>query len=104
MDIFSHGEYRRTLLITAVLYLLLFGGLPVPGAVHAAEQRLVSTQPGIRALQPGERLTYDISWSRLLSAGTAVMEIRSETLPGGRPVLLFVVTGRSSGPWISFFR
>jgi hypothetical protein len=103
MEIFSRGEYRHILLKTAVLSLFLFGRLLVPGAVHAAEQQLVSAQPGIRALQPGERLTYDISWSRLLSAGTAVMEIKSETLPGGRPVLLFVVTGRSRGAVDKFF-
>ncbi len=97
MDIFSRGECRHILLKTAVLYLLLFGRLLVPGAVSAAEQQIVSAQPGIRALQPGERLTYDVSWSRLLSAGTAVMEIKSETLPGGRPGLLFVTTGSSKG-------
>jgi hypothetical protein len=97
MDIFSRGECRHILLKTAALFLLLFGRLLVPGAVSAAEQQIVSAQPGIRALQPGERLTYDVSWSRLLSAGTAVMELKSETLPDGRPGLLFVMTGRSKG-------
>jgi hypothetical protein len=97
MEIFSRGASRHTLLKTAVLYLLLFGRLLVPGVVHAEEQRIVSARPGIMALQPGEQLTYDISWSRLLSAGTAVMEIKKETLQDGRPVLVFAVTGRSLG-------
>jgi len=97
MDIFSRGECRHILLKTAVLSLFLYGRLLVPGAVSAAEQQLVSAQPGIRALLPGERLTYDVSWSRILSAGTAVMEIKSETLPGERPGLLFVTTGSSKG-------
>ena len=97
MEIFLRGESRHTLLKTVVLYFLILGRLFVPGVVNAEEQQIVSAQPGIRALQPGETLTYDISWSRLLSAGTAVMEIKRETLPGGRPVLLFVITGRSRG-------
>jgi hypothetical protein len=97
MEIFSRGGCRHTLLKTAVLCFLILGRLLVPGAVNAEQQQIVSARPGIRALQPGETLTYDISWSRLLSAGTAVMEIKSETLPGGKPVLLFVITGRSIG-------
>ena len=96
MEIFLR-EFRQALLKTVVLYFLILGRLFVPGVVNAEEQQIVSAQPGIRALQPGETLTYDISWSRLLSAGTAVMEIKRETLPGGRPVLLFVITGRSRG-------
>jgi len=97
MEIFSRGECRHALLKVAVLNLLLLGLPCVPGAVSAAEQQIVSAKQDIRALQPGERLTYDVSWSRLLSAGTAVMEIKNETLPGGRPGLLFVITGRSQG-------
>ncbi len=95
MEIFSRGESRHILLKMVVLYFLVLGRLFVPGVVVAEERQLVSALPGIRALQPGETLTYDISWSRLLSAGTAVMEIKSETLRDGRPVLLFVITGRS---------
>jgi hypothetical protein len=58
---------------------------------------LVSAEPGIQALQPGETLTYDVSWSKMVTAGTAVMEIKDDTLPNGRPVLKFLVTGRSAG-------
>jgi len=97
MEIFSRGASLQTVLKTAVLYFLILGRLLAPGAVNAEEQQLVTAQPGIRALQPGEQLTYDISWSRLLSAGTAVMEIKRETLSNGRPALLFIITGRSAG-------
>jgi hypothetical protein len=96
MTIFLRGETLQTVLKTAALIFLILGRLLVPGIVSAEEQQLV-LQPGIRALQPGEVLTYDVSWSRLLSAGTAVMEIKKGTLPGGRPGLLFIITGRSLG-------
>lgn len=98
MEIFSRGVSHHIVLKAVVLSLLILGRLFVPCMADAKERQLVPPPPaGIRALQPGEILTYDISWSRLISAGTAVMEIKSEILPGGRPVLVFVVTGRSRG-------
>jgi len=66
-------------------------------AAGTDEQLLVSAQPGIQALQTGETLTYDVSWSKMLTAGTAVLETREELLPNGKPVLKFLVTGRSAG-------
>ncbi len=48
------------------------------------------------ALQPGEVLVYDVSWSRMVSAGTAVMEVRQGTRDG-KEVLDLVLTGRSRG-------
>ena len=103
MEIFSRAQSRYRLLKTAVLCFLVLGSLLVPGAVHAEKQQLVSAPAGIRALQPGETLTYDVSWSRLVSAGTAVMEIKKELLPDGRAGLLFVITGRSLGAVDRFF-
>lgn len=97
MKHFSYNASWQALLKTAILYFLASAWLFASGLASAEEQRIVAVQSGIRALQPGEILTYDISWSRLLSAGTAVMEIKRETLPGGRPGLLFVITGRSIG-------
>jgi len=58
---------------------------------------IVSAPPKIDAFFPGETLTYDISWSRMISAGTATMEVKAETLPDGRDGLKFVVMGRSVG-------
>jgi hypothetical protein len=51
----------------------------------------------INAFAPGEMLTYDISWSRILSAGTATLSVEEDKLPDGRDGLRFVVTGRSIG-------
>jgi len=50
---------------------------PVPG-----------TQPPFHA---GERLTYNISWSRCFSAGTAIMEVKRNG-QRGRDVLRFIST------------
>ena len=56
---------------------------PVPG-----------THPPFHA---GERLTYNISWSKVFSAGTAVMEVREERTAEGRDILRFVSTARTTG-------
>ncbi len=68
-----------------------------PGVLRAEEQATASIQPLIAALKPGETLTYDISWSRIVTAGTAVMEIKEETLPDGKQVLKFIATTHSAG-------
>jgi hypothetical protein len=51
--------------------------------------------------QPGERLTYDISWLSI-SAGKAVMEVAEETATGDRPVIRLVTTAQS-GPMVTKF-
>jgi hypothetical protein len=52
---------------------------------------------------PGERLSYSISWSKMLSAGTAVMEVKKEKSEGGREVLKFISTARTIGMVDSFY-
>jgi hypothetical protein len=71
--------------------------LLVPVVFAADKQPIASLTPHIDAFFPGETLTYDISWSRMVSAGTATMEVKKEKLPDGRDGLKFVVTGRSVG-------
>jgi hypothetical protein len=71
--------------------------LLIPDTISAEERTLASTASPIRAFQPGETLTYDISWSKIVTAGTAVMEVKEETLKNGRAALKFTVTGRSAG-------
>jgi len=80
-----------------VLCVFSIGLMFVSRAAGDDEHVLVSAQPGIQALQPGETLTYDVSWSRMLTAGTAVLEIKEERLPDGKPGLKFLVIGRSVG-------
>ena len=83
---------------------LALGLLLLPGAFRAEEQTAVSIQPRIEALKPGEILTYDISWSNIVTAGTATMEIKEGTLPDGKQVLRFIVTTHSAGLVDTFYR
>ncbi len=63
----------------------------------AEELAFVPVPPGIQAFRAGETLTYKVSWSKILTAGTATMTVETLHLPGGREVLKFSVTGRTSG-------
>jgi len=93
----SRSAFQQALWITAVLYALTLGLVFVPCVFSAENQPLAALTPHIDAFFPGETLTYDISWSRMISAGTATMEVKVEKLPDGRDGLKFVVTGRSVG-------
>jgi Protein of unknown function (DUF3108) len=71
---------------------------------YGTDEQVIAPAPSpLGAFQPGERLTYDISWSNILSAGTAIMEVKNETLPDGRKVMKFLVTGRTTGVVDKFF-
>ena len=83
---------------------LALGLLLLPGASRAEEQTTVSVQPRSEALEPGEILTYDISWSNIVTAGTAIMTIKEGTLPDGEQVLRLIVTTHSVGLVDKFYR
>ncbi len=54
--------------------------------------------------QPGERLTYDISWSRLINAGTAVMEVAETKQTNGDTAYRLVSTANSGRLLSKFYR
>jgi hypothetical protein len=83
---------------------LALGFMLLPGTSSAEEQTAAAVQPRIEALQPGERLTYNITWSNIVTAGTAITEIKEETLPDGKKVLMFIVTTHSAGLVDAFYR
>ena len=93
----SRLAFQQALWLTAVLCALALGLALVPVVFTAENQPIASLTPHIDAFFPGETLTYDISWSRMISAGTATMEVKEDKLPDGRDGLKFVVTGRSVG-------
>jgi hypothetical protein len=74
------------------------------GPVSAEEPAVAAPQTRSEALLPGEILTYDISWSDFVTAGTAVMEIKEETPPNGTSVLRFTATTHSLGLVDKFYR
>jgi hypothetical protein len=47
--------------------------------------------------KPGEKLTYNISWSDIIQAGTAVMEVREEKRADEKMVYRLISTARSTG-------
>jgi hypothetical protein len=53
--------------------------------------------------ESGERLTYNLSWSNIITAGTAVMEVRKEQKPGYGEVFRFTSTARSVGVVDTFY-
>ena len=79
------------------LCFLTLGLTFAPRAFSAEERKTAAISPLIQAFTPGEMLTYEISWSKIVTAGTAVMEVRGERLPNGRKVFRFIATSRSVG-------
>ena len=90
-------ELCRTLRISIALCFLILVTAPIPGTLSAKDEATSNSQTNIQAFQPGETLIYDISWSNILTAGTAIMEVKNHTLPDGKEVLQFIVTGHSIG-------
>lgn len=91
----SCGRWGRA--VGAVMCVLVLGLTLVPRVI-GEEARTGAPHPSpIQAFLPGETLTYEISWSKLVTAGKAVMEVKKETLPGGRQVLRFIAASHSVG-------
>ncbi len=83
---------------------IAFGLSLLPGMGSAEESTAAAVKPRIEALQPGEILIYDISWSKIVTAGTATMEIKEGFLPDGNEALRFIVTTHSAGLVDKFYR
>ena len=82
--------------MSAVLFLALVM-IFAPVSFSAGEPSSVSLLSPNPVFQPGESLSYSISWSNILTAGTAIMTVENDTLPEGRNVLVFTATGHSQG-------
>src|SRR5574341_358982 len=88
---------RRSILIVTVLF-----------AAHAAQAEPSPTPVHNRAtvnhaFRAGERLSYNVSWSGLLTAGTAAMEVIADRTPEGKEVFHLVSTARSAGIVTAFY-
>jgi hypothetical protein len=96
--------FSRKMRLPVLTGAVIFGVLLAPGFGFASEDR--PDQPKSKAhhpFQPGEKLTYTISWSNVFSAGTAVLEVKQETSADGGDVLRFVSTARSIGAVDKFY-
>ena len=86
-------------LVVIALLLTLAGALPAdPGPKHPAFAR---HEPPFSS---GEKLTYTISWSNIVKAGTAVMEVNEEKMPDGGTAYRFTSTARSAGMVHKFYK
>lgn len=88
---------RAVLRNFVALCILAFGLAPISGVFSEEVPTAAFLPPHILAFQPGESLTYNVSWSKIITAGTAIMEVKGATMPDGKRVLKFIVTGRSTG-------
>ena len=79
------------------LCFLGLGLLFAPGAFGAHKQTTAVIVPDTLPFKPGETLTYEISWSNIVTAGTATMAVKEERLPNGMKVLKCIATSRSVG-------
>jgi len=93
-NLFLFSEQMRRFAFGCFLAVILV--LPL-GTVSAADPLAASQARPHRPFNPGERLTYSISWSKLISAGTAVMEVKKEKADGVREVFRFISTARTIG-------
>jgi hypothetical protein len=88
---------RRRLGYVMALCFLTLGLMLVPRVFSADVRTTAAISHRIQAFRLGETLTYEISWSNIVTAGTAVMEVKEEKLPNGRMAFSFIATSRSVG-------
>lgn len=80
-----------------LLCVLTLGLMLVPRVFSKEDRTSAPLPPPVQAFMPGETLTYEISWSKIVTAGTAVMEVKGEKLPSGRQILRFIAASHSVG-------
>ncbi len=88
---------RRSLPAFAVLCCLVFGLALVPIAISGQKHPAHQPPVHLEAFQPGETLTYEVSWSKIITAGTAVMQVREEPLPDGSEGIALLLSGHTTG-------
>lgn len=93
-NFFLFSEDMRRFAFGCSLAIIL---LLLSGTVTAVESPAASPARSHYPFNPGERLTYSVSWSKVISAGTAVMEVKKEKSESGREVFRFISTARTTG-------
>jgi len=89
---------------TVFIILALFSAVANPVWAKENHAGLNNTKTVNRAFKSGERLQYFISWSKILKAGVATMEVKRETTPQGRDVYRITSFARSAGIVSAFYR
>ena len=89
--------FSREMRLPNRVFALILGAICLAGPGLASERSDQQTTKVHHPFHPGEKLTYNISWSNVFSAGTAVMEVKKEKADDGRDVLRFISTARTTG-------
>jgi hypothetical protein len=90
---------------TVTPFLLIVFLVILTGAASAdpGQQQPPISRPEL-PFSAGEKLTYSISWSNIVQAGTAVMEVSEETTLDGRTALHYTSTAHSVGMVDTFYK
>jgi hypothetical protein len=95
---------RFVIKILPLLWTLLFLAQQASADSDPAQKPIHNIVTVNHAFFSGEQLTYLISWSNIIDAGTAVMEVSEEKLTNGEKVYRIVSTARSSGLVSKFYK
>jgi hypothetical protein len=96
------GQHVKKVLV--LLCALLFLAQQAPADPDSGQKLIHNVVTVNHAFSAGERLTYIISWSNIIDAGTAVMEVREEKLTDGKKVYRLISTAHSSGLISKFYK
>lgn len=72
-------------------------------ATAAEEGQSISRNRTMPPFKAGEKLTYEISWSNVLEAGQAIMEVKKEMV-AGKTAYRLISTARTSGMVSKFYK
>jgi len=97
-------EGRLAKKVLPLLCALLFLAQRTPAGQDPKQKPIHNVVTVNHAFSAGERLTYLISWSDIINAGTAVLEVREEKQTDGKKVYRIVSTARSSGLVSKFYK
>jgi len=95
--------FSREMRLPALVYTMVLGSIFIFGWGLASEQVDQQQEKVHHPFHPGEKLTYNISWSNVFSAGTAVMEVKKEKAEDGEDVLRFISSARTIGMVDKFY-
>lgn len=91
----------RLFLLCLIIGGKAYGDAPAAESVPPTEP--VAKRPAL-PFAPGEQLTYNLSWSKVFTAGTATMTVTKETDDQGNKLLRFISVVRSVGLVDAFYR
>jgi len=97
-------EGRLAKKVLPLLCVLLFLAQQAPAGQDPKQKPIHNVVTVNHAFSAGERLTYLISWSNIIDAGTAVLEVKEEKQADGKKVYRIVSTAHSSGLVSEFYK